>query len=207
MPAGRIELDGIHEVHKLLVIQERLEALRIPAVIGNVHIRHHLLVELGEEVHGVQNRRLLAFSLLKGMRCNDAGPVVIAIGAGKLLTLVTVHMMLNIRIVLGGHGDAAGQSRGMKVCHHGVLACLDGPALREGGGDAVDRNYIACHTGSLRGDDLEAVQHRAELAVVEIVVNVGVILRIECLKADLHAKPLAHQSLTVIHDDIHSGRI
>ena len=203
VPRGGIQLHGIHEGHELLVVQELFIVLRLPAVAADMGAGAHLVVEFAEHIHAVDNRRLFSLTLFKGVLRDDADPFIVPVSAGELLALVRVDVMLQIRVVLGGDGDAAAQLTALEKRDHAVFTRLHRPARGEGGGNAVGRVLLA--VGCLH--QLEAVQHRAELTVVQVVVDVRVVLRLQGLQADLHAEPLAHQRLAVIQNDVHGGSI
>ena len=149
------------------------------------------------------NGRLLSLSLFKGMLRDDAEPVIVPVSAGKLLTLVHIRVMLYVRIILGGHGDAAGKLLRVHEGHHGILTGLQRPAGRECGSDAVDGGSLAA--GGL--DDGEVVQNRSHMPPVQQFIDIRILRGICCLQPNLQSQPLSHQGLAVIHHDIHAGGI
>ena len=203
MPSGRVKLHGIHQVDELRIVQEGLEALFVPAVVADMHAGAHLIAELREEVHRVYDGRLLSLSLFKGMLRDNAEPFIVSVGAGKLLALVHIRVMLYIRIILGRHGDTAGKLLGVHEGHHGILTGLQRPAGRECGSDAVDGGSLAA--GGL--DDGEVVQNRSHMPPVQQFIDIRILRGICCLQPNLQSQPLSHQGLAVIHHDIHAGGI
>ena len=100
----------------------------------------------------------------------------------------------------GAEIDAAGKLFAVEGSNKTVVALQYIPAGRESDGNAAGR-----FGDTIRGGEyFKVLQHRADVAQIQQLINIGIVCGVLCLQANLHTVPGANQCLAVIQNHIHS---